>query len=188
MGGMGSVACACVHVHTHARAHACMHVRVHARMHVRIAHTHTSLVAHWKPATTLSLISFRYCTPFVQSVRRLGPVPSGPKHQILRASVASHSYFSARKRARCLGSIRGVISPWRGGRGGGGGGGGGGGRAVTVSLYKGNSNEDKKRETKGAEMTGWGGGRGGREGTAHAALHPPCQCLPPSHLGRAWLS
>lgn len=48
-----------------------------------------SLVAHWKPATTESLISLRYWTPFVQSMMTLGPVPSGPKHQILRASVTS---------------------------------------------------------------------------------------------------
>lgn len=56
----------------------------------------TSLVAHWKPATTLSLISLRYWTPFVMSISRLAPVPSGPKHQIFLASVTSHSYFSAR--------------------------------------------------------------------------------------------
>lgn len=34
-----------------------------------------SLVAHWKPATTESLISFKYWTPFVTSTSRLGPVP-----------------------------------------------------------------------------------------------------------------
>lgn len=54
----------------------------------------TSLVAHWNPATTESLISLRYCTPLVQSINKLGPVPSGPKAQILRASVTSYSYFS----------------------------------------------------------------------------------------------
>ena len=32
-----------------------------------------SLVAHWKAATQLSLISFRYCTPLVMSVSMLGP-------------------------------------------------------------------------------------------------------------------
>lgn len=47
-------------------------------------------------ATTLSLISLRYCTPLVMSVRMLGPCHQGPKHQILRASATSHSYFSAR--------------------------------------------------------------------------------------------
>ena len=62
----------------------------------------TSLVAHWKPATTLSLISFKYCTPFVQSIKRFGPVPSGPKHQIFLASVTSYSYFSFKYLARIL--------------------------------------------------------------------------------------
>ena len=42
----------------------------------------TSLVAHWKPAMTESLISLRYWTPLVQSIRMLGPLVSGPKHQI----------------------------------------------------------------------------------------------------------
>ena len=83
----------------------------------------TSFVAHWKPATTLSLISFRYyksrlkvnsrirfnwlktiarlfevtCTPLEQSIIRLGPLVSGPKHQIFLSSshmsVASLKWF-----------------------------------------------------------------------------------------------
>ena len=69
----------------------------------------TSFEAHWKPATTLSLISFKYWTPFVTSQTMLGPVPSGPKHQIFRASPTSSSYSSARIRARSLISCRGVI-------------------------------------------------------------------------------
>jgi hypothetical protein len=74
----------------------------------------TSLLAHWKPATTLSLISFRYCTPLVQSTTMLGPVPSGPKHQILRASVTSKSYVSAKYLALSLASCLTVIFwPWK---------------------------------------------------------------------------
>ena len=72
----------------------------------------TSLDAHWNPAITLSLISLRYCTPFEQSISRLGPVPSGPKHQTFRASVTSYSYFSARSRARAFGSCLGAMSPY----------------------------------------------------------------------------
>merc|ERR1719391_1959607 len=53
------------------------------------SHITPSLVAHWNPATTLSLISFRYCTPLEQSISRLGPLVSGPKHQIFLASVTS---------------------------------------------------------------------------------------------------
>ena len=37
------------------------------------SHMTPSLVAHWKAATHESLISFRYCTPLVTSVSRLGP-------------------------------------------------------------------------------------------------------------------
>ena len=51
----------------------------------------TSLVAHWKPATTESLISFKYWTPLVTSISRLGPLVSGPKHQIFLASPTSYS-------------------------------------------------------------------------------------------------
>ena len=50
----------------------------------------TSLVAHWKPETKLSLISFRYCTPLVPSMRKLGPEVSGPKAQIFRKSSGPH--------------------------------------------------------------------------------------------------
>ena len=39
------------------------------------SHMTPSLVAHWKAATHESLISFRYCTPLVTSVSRLGPAP-----------------------------------------------------------------------------------------------------------------
>ena len=56
---------------------------------INVTENVTSLDAHWKPATTESLISLRYCTPLVQSITKLGPVDSGPKHQILRASVTS---------------------------------------------------------------------------------------------------
>ena len=66
----------------------------------------TSFVAHWKPATTLSLISFKYWTPFVTSTTMLGPVPSGPKHQILRASPTSQPYLSAKWRPRSFASCR----------------------------------------------------------------------------------
>merc|ERR1719217_3746 len=48
-----------------------------------------SLEAHWKADTTWSLISLRYCTPTVLSTNTLGPVVSGPKHQILRAKWTS---------------------------------------------------------------------------------------------------
>ena len=74
------------------------------------AHT-PSLVAHWKPATHESLISLRYCTPFVTSTSKFGPVVSGPKHQIFLASVTSQPYSSARMRARALKSSRGLILP-----------------------------------------------------------------------------
>ena len=32
---------------------------------------------------------FKYCTPLLESINIFGPVPSGPKHQILRASPMS---------------------------------------------------------------------------------------------------
>ena len=70
-----------------------------------------SLVAHWNAATHESLISFRYCTPLVTSTSKLGPVVSGPKHQIFRASVTSQPCSSARIRARALKSSRGAILP-----------------------------------------------------------------------------
>merc|ERR1719471_2777524 len=53
------------------------------------SHMTPSLVAHWKPATTESLISFKYWTPLVTSISRLGPLVSGPKHQIFLASPTS---------------------------------------------------------------------------------------------------
>ena len=71
----------------------------------------TSFVAHWNPATHESLISFKYWTPLVQSTRMLGPIVSGPKHQIFLASVTSYSYLSARYRARSLKSSRALTSP-----------------------------------------------------------------------------
>jgi len=58
--------------------------------------TVTSFVAHWNPATTESLISFKYWTPLVQSINKFGPKPSGPKHQIFLASEISYSYLSQR--------------------------------------------------------------------------------------------
>mmetsp|Transcript_13967 Transcript_13967/g.58324 ORF Transcript_13967/g.58324 Transcript_13967/m.58324 type:complete len:312 (-) Transcript_13967:1326-2261(-) len=71
-----------------------------------------SLDAHWKAATQLSLISLRYCTPLVVSRMTLGPVVSGPKHQILRAPMSlSQPYFSARYLPRALGSSLGVTLP-----------------------------------------------------------------------------
>lgn len=71
----------------------------------------TSFVAHWKPATTLSFISLRYCTPLVQSISKFGPDPSGPNAQIFLASVTSYSYFSAKYLALTLKSSLGLTSP-----------------------------------------------------------------------------
>mmetsp|Transcript_10011 Transcript_10011/g.37140 ORF Transcript_10011/g.37140 Transcript_10011/m.37140 type:complete len:227 (-) Transcript_10011:1489-2169(-) len=70
-----------------------------------------SLVAHWNAATQESLISFKYCTPLHISTIRLGPVVSGPKHQIFFERSLSQPNFSARNRPRALGSSRGVTSP-----------------------------------------------------------------------------
>jgi len=70
-----------------------------------------TLVAHWKAATTESLISFRYCTPLVTSVNRLGPVVSGPKHQIFLVMSLSQPNSSTRMRPRVLGSSRGPTLP-----------------------------------------------------------------------------
>lgn len=70
-----------------------------------------SLVAHWKAAMQESLISFRYCTPLVTSVSRLGPVVSGPKHQIFLARSLSQPNSSARILERILGSSRGPTLP-----------------------------------------------------------------------------
>mmetsp|Transcript_10188 Transcript_10188/g.16303 ORF Transcript_10188/g.16303 Transcript_10188/m.16303 type:complete len:227 (+) Transcript_10188:701-1381(+) len=70
-----------------------------------------SLVAHWNAATHESLISFRYCTPLHMSTIMLGPVVSGPKHQIFLERSLSQPNFSARNRPRALGSSRGVTSP-----------------------------------------------------------------------------
>lgn len=74
-------------------------------------HKHTSFVAHWNPATTLSLISFKYWTPFVTSHRMLGPVPSGPKHQIFLASPTSIPNLSAKILALSFISCLAVMSP-----------------------------------------------------------------------------
>lgn len=46
-----------------------------------------SLVAQSKPTTMDSLASFMQVTPTVKSTKTLVPVPSGPKAQILRASL-----------------------------------------------------------------------------------------------------
>ena len=70
-----------------------------------------SFVAHWKAATQESLISFKYCTPLVTSTNRLGPVVSGPKHQIFLASVTSHLNSSAITLARALKSSRELTLP-----------------------------------------------------------------------------
>ena len=70
-----------------------------------------SLVAHWKAATQESLISFKYWTPLVTSTNRLGPVVSGPKHQIFLASVTSHPNSSAMTLARALKSSRELTLP-----------------------------------------------------------------------------
>mmetsp|Transcript_11112 Transcript_11112/g.28093 ORF Transcript_11112/g.28093 Transcript_11112/m.28093 type:complete len:303 (-) Transcript_11112:1569-2477(-) len=71
-----------------------------------------SLAAHWRAATTESLISFRYWTPLVMSTTMLGPIVSGPKHQIFLAPMSlSHPNFSARRRPRSLGSSLGPTSP-----------------------------------------------------------------------------
>ena len=70
-----------------------------------------SFVAHWNAATQESLISLRYCTPFVTSTNKLGPVVSGPKHQIFLASVTSQPNSSARTRARSLKSSRELTLP-----------------------------------------------------------------------------
>jgi len=75
------------------------------------SHSTPSLVAHWNEATQESLISFKYCTPLVVSTNRLGPVVSGPKHQIFLASVTSHPNSSARTRARALKSSRALTFP-----------------------------------------------------------------------------
>mmetsp|Transcript_18273 Transcript_18273/g.35907 ORF Transcript_18273/g.35907 Transcript_18273/m.35907 type:complete len:220 (-) Transcript_18273:128-787(-) len=75
------------------------------------SHMGPSLVAHWKPELQWSLISLRYWTPLVASTRRLGPVPSGPKAQILRISPTSRPKSSARMRARALNSSRGPTLP-----------------------------------------------------------------------------
>jgi hypothetical protein len=72
---------------------------------------HPSLDAHWNAATTESLISFRYCTPLHMSMNMLGPVVSGPKHQIFLDRSLSQPNFSASKRPRILGSSRGPTSP-----------------------------------------------------------------------------
>eukprot|EP01139_Manchomonas_bermudensis_P019047 Amastigsp_a676327_4345.p3 type:complete len:327 gc:universal Amastigsp_a676327_4345:366-1346(+) len=71
-----------------------------------------SWVASWKPATTESLISLRYWTALETSTQRLGPVPSGPKAQILRLSTGSQLKLSARNLPRSLASWRGATSPF----------------------------------------------------------------------------
>lgn len=70
-----------------------------------------TFVAHWNAATHESLISFRYCTPLVTSVNMLGPVVSGPKHQIFLARSLSHPNFSERIFERVLGSSLGPTWP-----------------------------------------------------------------------------
>mmetsp|Transcript_9127 Transcript_9127/g.19840 ORF Transcript_9127/g.19840 Transcript_9127/m.19840 type:complete len:244 (+) Transcript_9127:329-1060(+) len=76
------------------------------------SHSGPSLVTHCQPATTESLISLRYCTPTVTSTTRLGPVPSGPKHQIFCVVALSQPNLSTRVRVRTLGSISALTSPF----------------------------------------------------------------------------
>mmetsp|Transcript_11690 Transcript_11690/g.26214 ORF Transcript_11690/g.26214 Transcript_11690/m.26214 type:complete len:224 (-) Transcript_11690:926-1597(-) len=70
-----------------------------------------SLVAHCVAATTESLISFMYCTPLQTSMNMLGPVVSGPKHQIFLLISLSQPNSAASRRPRSLGSSRGVTLP-----------------------------------------------------------------------------
>mmetsp|Transcript_12886 Transcript_12886/g.41172 ORF Transcript_12886/g.41172 Transcript_12886/m.41172 type:complete len:247 (+) Transcript_12886:269-1009(+) len=70
-----------------------------------------SLHTHCQPATTESLISFRYCTPTVTSTTRLGPVPSGPKHQIFCVVCLSQPNLSTSTRVRAFGSMPAETSP-----------------------------------------------------------------------------
>jgi hypothetical protein len=70
-----------------------------------------SLVAHWNAATHESLISLRYWTPLVTSTRMLGPMVSGPKHQIFLVRSLSQPYSSDMTLVRTLGSSLGPILP-----------------------------------------------------------------------------
>ncbi|KAJ0477437.1 hypothetical protein HanHA300_Chr13g0488521 [Helianthus annuus] len=70
-----------------------------------------SFDAHWKPATTESLISFKYCTPLHISTTMFGPVVSGPKHQIFLARSLSQPNSSDKIFPRTFGSSRGPTRP-----------------------------------------------------------------------------
>lgn len=69
-------------------------------------HPLTSLVAHWKPATTLSLISLQVlCTPLVMSVRK-GPA--------IRAKAVDLTASSAHGPTVLLSQVAGpLLSSWR---------------------------------------------------------------------------
>jgi hypothetical protein len=75
------------------------------------SHIAPSLVAHWKAASTESLISLRNWTPLAASTKQLGPVVSGPKHQILVESVLSQSNSSQRVFDLYFGSDLGPTVP-----------------------------------------------------------------------------
>ena len=74
-------------------------------------HRAPSRVAHWKALINESLISLRYCTPRVVSKSVLGPVVSGPQHQILRDSSGSQPKRSESSRPSSLASVRMLMPP-----------------------------------------------------------------------------
>merc|ERR1712195_212844 len=82
----------------HTNASACKVTSYKSNRQPRIGSSQStpSLDAHWKALITWSLISLRNCTPVVTSTTVLGPVVSGPKHQILRAWLTSQPKLSAR--------------------------------------------------------------------------------------------
>jgi len=72
-----------------------------------------SLVTHYQALSHESLISFMYYTALVASTKRFGPTFSGPKfHNLVAASVLSHSYFSLKNLALNFGSSFGVTLPF----------------------------------------------------------------------------
>lgn len=73
--------------------------------------THTSSVAHWKPATTVSLTSCRYWQDLVTSINILGPEVDGPKHQIFLVWCESIPNSSDRNLPRSLTSFIPVTFP-----------------------------------------------------------------------------
>mmetsp|Transcript_5000 Transcript_5000/g.12762 ORF Transcript_5000/g.12762 Transcript_5000/m.12762 type:complete len:249 (+) Transcript_5000:554-1300(+) len=79
------------------------------------SHRGPSLVPHWNPCTTLSLMCPRSCLSTslgrVSSTSTLGPLASGPKAHTLRAASTSQSYFCWRKDAWRLRSHDVLIRP-----------------------------------------------------------------------------